>query len=194
MRKTSRIGWCLLAFIGLVSVTTSYAQSNFDFRYVCWGSSREEVKATENDKKPIMDTEDALIVEDNINDLKCNVIYIFTNNKLVRAKYFITENFTDEYRYKSSFDELENLLTEKYGKPKKITRYPDEYKRMPNMFGVGLSTGRIAFMSSWETSKTEIVLGLTGNNYKVQFEMQYKSLELKRLEESKNKKKALDKL
>ena len=194
MRKTKQFEYCSIILFITLCVAKAYAQDNFDFRYVCWGSSREEVRATENDKKPIMDTEDAFVVEDSINNLKSNVLYIFTDNKLVRSKYFITERFTDEYKYKSSFDELEGLLTEKYGKPKRITRYPDEYKRMPNMFGIGLSTGKIAFVSSWETPKTEIVLGLTGNDYKVQFEIQYRSRELRNLEESKNKKKALNKL
>jgi len=171
-----------------------HGQSNFDFRYVCWGSSKAEVKATENDKKIKYDDEDLFVVRDVLNGIDCDVVYIFVDDKLVRTKYVVTEKYSNLNTYIYKYNEFYKLLSEKYGDGKKSSIISDHYKRKNSDLGIGIGMGEVHFFSEWKTPKTNISMILTGNNFDVTLAIEYQSVALAQLDNEKQKKKLLKNL
>ncbi len=185
--------WILLGLFAFCP-STSYGQNNFDFRYACWGASKAEVKATENDKKIAYDDDNIFVVKDILNGLDVEVVYLFVDDKLVRTKYMIKEKYSNPDMYIAKYNELFDLMSSKYGKGKKSSILSPEYKRNPANLGIGVGLGKVNFFSEWKTPKTEINMILTGNNFDITLGIEYSSIELAPLEAAKKKKKVLDKL
>ena len=100
----------LLIFIVLSFLSTASAQdSNFDFRKTKWGMTISQVKAIES-IKPSAVTKDKsktlLIYKDTIAGLSCKVVYIFSQNKLIRSKYMVTKEHTNKNDYLSDYNSL----------------------------------------------------------------------------------------
>ena len=91
------------------------------------------------------------------------------------------EDHTNKNFYINDYEELKEILTKKYGKPKKDEKIWDNelYKDDRSSWGLAVSVGHLAYGASWETSTTEIVLRLSGDNYKISLILAYDSKELK---------------
>lgn len=156
-----------------------------DFRRAVWGMTRGEVMKSESLELK-QEIEDSLWYEGNIGGLSCNIIYIFAAGRFVRAKYYVTEQYSVTTKYISAYGDLKNSLTEKYGKPKDdFTYWLDElFKDDPNEWGTAVSAGHVSFFATWERPKTTITLALTGDNGSINFGIEYASKELGQLEEN----------
>lgn len=165
----------------------------YTFRKTTWGMSREEVKSRETGKV-LYDTEKMLIYEGSIAGLDCDIVYIFAGGKLVRAKYHITEEHSNENRYISDYKSLKKSLTKKYGQPIMDEHHwkRDLYKDDPQRWGFAISIGDLSYYAAWDTLQTIILLALFGDNYDVTLGTEYKSKELKELEEREKEKKLLE--
>jgi hypothetical protein len=91
---------------------------------------------------------------------------------------------SSENDYISDFDSLKSALTIKYGEPTddktiwKNSLYRDDKEE----WGLAISIGHLYYYTSWKTDTTEISLGLIGDNFEINFFIDYSSIALAELE------------
>ena len=190
----------LLIFIVLSFLSTASAQdSNFDFRKTKWGMTISQVKAIES-IKPSAVTKDKsktlLIYKDTIAGLSCKVVYIFSQNKLIRSKYMVTKEHTNKNDYLSDYNSLSSALTEKYGPPESEDTFweNDLFKDDYSGWGTAVSVGHLSKFTEWKTQATDIILYLHGENYNINLGIEYLSVKLKSIEDEADKTEDLKKL
>jgi len=166
---------------------------SFDFRKAKWGMSKKDIKKTEK-AKVVRDDNEVLAYDDKVSGMDVLIGYIFINDKLVRSKYVFLNKHTNKNDYISDFGTIKSSIIQKYGEPKEDEKYwnNDLYKNDYDDWGFAISLGHLSYYTVWETPITKIVLQLTGDNYKIDFGVQYGSVLLKTLEEEKVKEKKLD--
>jgi len=174
----------------------SKPKSETDFRKASWGMSREQIKALENNLKITMEKEEYLGYQTQIAGLDCNLIYFFTNNKLVRGRYFFTEPHSNRNDYILDYTTLKKLLEKKYGEASEDEQIwkNDLYKDDYDQWGFAVCVGHLVYYAKWETDITIIYLSLNGENYEISLMIEYQSKQLKSLEEQEWKKDTLDEL
>ncbi|PPH16146.1 hypothetical protein C5C35_11155 [Rathayibacter sp. AY1F8] len=165
------------------------------FRRAPWGATKAEILESEP-SKPSGQTDTALIYEVRLSDLDVQAFYILVNDTLVRAKYIVTEEYTNEYNYVRAFDRLKDLLVKKYGSPLKDNEYwsDDLWRDDPFKLGVAAASGAYSHYIIWEIAGSRIILYLGGENYIVSLLIEYSSLELETLENEHQEAAALDQL
>ena len=166
-------------------------ETNFgtkDFRNCKWGMTKNDVLKAEKLKASDLSYNEAqgMGSASSIASLSCQVLYIFAHDKLVRSKYYITESHSNNNLFvEQDYPKLKELLIKKYGPPvKEDTLWSNDlYKDSPQEWGMALVVGHLSFYCSWETEKTAIVLYLSGDNFKVNFGIEYSSKEWGGLEQ-----------
>jgi len=161
-----------------------------DFRKVAWGMSKKQVKATESSKVE-RDDDDVVAYSGTVSGMEALIAYIFTDSKLVRAKYVFLPDHTNKNDYIVDYKNVKETLTDKYGVPKSDDSYwrNDLYKSDYSEWGFAVSLGHLTYSADWETESTEISLILSGENYKIRLVTEYTSKQLKSLEETARQKK-----
>ncbi len=195
MKKKLR-KWIIVLTLGLLlgMMTMPAIAEEYTFRKTIWGMNREQVKETEKEKEIAYEDERTLSYEDSILELDCSIVYIFVEGKLVRTKYAITERHSNGNKYIEDYSTLKVALNKKYGEPlelEKIIWEDDRFKKDRKDWGVAIGLGELVYVVEWETSETEIVLILDGDNFEIRLEIQYISKELKELEKKEKEKEAL---
>ncbi|MGE4412433.1 MAG: hypothetical protein AB7E45_01890 [Candidatus Caldatribacteriota bacterium] len=176
----------LLIIFGLVLLSIcsfTYAQE-YDFRQVKWGMSKEDVKEIEDRDivyEDVGGTQELILYADQISKFDCFVSYLFVQDKLASAGYYINEEHTNKNTYIDDYEKLKELLSKKYGQPIKdnIIWKDDLYKDNKKDWGLAISIADLVYSSCWETPTTDIELILTGDNYKIELVIKYVSKELK---------------
>lgn len=154
-----------------------------DFRRTTWGMSKSQVKATETGL-PSKDDDSMLVYKEQVSGKDALIAYIFTEDKLVRAKYIFVEKHSNENDHITDYDDLKEALEKKYGKSKdteKIWRN-ELYKSDYSKWGFAVGLGHLVYYTSWKTENTDIILGLSGENYEVKLVAEYSSIALDGLE------------
>ena len=92
-----------------------------DFRQATWGMTRVQVLATEAAQpSEIRESSGEVLVRYDSLDmgkLPCRVVYIFANDKLVRAKYVFDAEHGEPNDFIRDYRAIEPLLHEQYGNP-----------------------------------------------------------------------------
>lgn len=164
-----------------------------DFRETSWGMNMNQVRKHET--SIFVSTEPNLLVyETTLNGLKANVIYQFVDNKLARTGYMIKEIHSNRNNYIDDYDKIKNLLIKKYGTPTvdKTNWYNDLYRDTPQDYGMAVSIGHLKYISSWKTSRSEIINGLYGENYDIHHIIFYTSEEYGKSLDAETEKRALN--
>ncbi|HUY15204.1 MAG TPA: hypothetical protein VMX16_16480 [Terriglobia bacterium] len=166
-----------------------------DFRKAAWGMTVDEVKATETgkpDQESDIQGEHLLDYDREVGGFShTTVFYIFAQNKLARAKYIFNEEHSDDADYISDFQSVEKLLEERYGPPSshnKIWKSDDDQDEFSGHEGLAVATGALSFYTEWDTSASAIIEALDGDNYSVDFQVEYDSVLLKAMDEAAVKK------
>lgn len=165
----------------------------YTFRNTLWGMSVEQVKSSEK-IKPEIEEKNRLGYKTNLLGKDMILLYIFVENKLVRAKYILKERHMNKNDYINDFMVFKEVLTKKYGLPNQneVIWKKDLYKDDPQNYGLAISMGHCLYYSSWDTNKTEITLGLFGDNFDVTCGIEYVGKDYRELEEKEEEKKALE--
>lgn len=159
---------------------------DYDFRKSRWGDSKSEVIASEG-TEPDINQEGIIGYETNTAGLDMIAAYIFVSDQLVRAKYIITEKHANATDFISDYDKIKELLSKKYGAPDrdenlwKNDLYRDDYED----WGMAIKVGHLVYYAMWKSERTDIGLVLTGDNYRIDFTMEYSSNDLESLEDEK---------
>ena len=196
----------LLAAAGLISWLFPCPGSAQDFRKATWGMSQAQVMATEPDRPAEVRQENGEVVvkyeSGNGAELVGRLIYIFANDKLVRAKFVSNAEHSDLNDFIVDFRGVEPVLMEKYGKPanERAVWENDAYQleRLPYLdqdralasdilpsdqnVGLSISLGYLRLYTQRSSAHTRIVHTLTGADHRITHQIEYRSVELEALE------------
>lgn len=185
MKRNTIIFSVLVVILIIIFSTKVFSQKftkftmPYDFRQTNWGMSKEEVKLTEK-RKPNYEDDVILLYEVKIDKYDCACIYHFLENKLFQSKYAFNEKHLNKNAYIEDYENLKELLTKKYGKPKweDIIWKDDFYKDIKGNWGLAVARGDLEYTIIWENSITTIQIQLEGNNYEISLIIVYYSNEL----------------
>jgi hypothetical protein len=183
---------CILG-LTLMATLAAAQEPTYDFRSVSWGASFAQVKATETAKLITDETNSQgkriVVYQDVVAELPCYVVYVFVADQLVRAKYIFTQEHSNYNAFIDDFNRVEKILTDKYGpRTSDLTRWKNNlYQDSPDKAGQAVAAGHLQLGSQWETQRSTILIGLIGDNFKIEHQVEYKSKSLRLLEEELDK-------
>ena len=153
-----------------------------DFRVAKWGDSKKSVMQKEG-KANLVSIDELYLFEDYVAGMKCDVAYIFTDDKLTMAKYIFKPSHTNKNDFISDYRELVDLMGEKYGKPQyDAPEWRNSlYKEDNEEYGFAVSLGHLSYSAGWLGEITDITVALYGENYKISLIIQYMSEKYKNL-------------
>ena len=194
-----------LAAVSLVSLLfASEPDAQPDFRKATWGMTQAQVMATEPDRPAEIRREngEVIVKYDKYASIKPaeldgRLVYIFANDKLVRAKYISGAEHTELNDFIVDFRTVEPLLMEKYGKPatERAVWEDDSYQqeKLPYLdqdralasdilpsdrnAGLSVSLGYLRLFTRRSSARTKVVHALTGENYRITHQIEYRSVE-----------------
>lgn len=159
-----------------VNLKTPEPVPNPTFRKVKWGMSKEEVKSRESG--PIVTETETIIGYDNIQvgGLDTYVGYVFVENKLYRGVYAFKEDYVNEDRYITEYNNLKDILITKYGTPEKDQKiWLDDSDYYKNRLGDAVAMSKLIYYAEWSTNDTHITLSLMGEKYQPMLKIEYDS-------------------
>lgn len=171
-------------FIFVLFCCSISTAQEYDFRQVNWGMSKEEVRAVEKQEpadEDIGGVQETFAYKTKISSFDSYLGYIFVNNKLSGAGYYIQQEHVNQNDYIDDYNKLKDLLIQKYGKPvnDEVLWKNPLYKDRNKDWGLAISMGHLVYNVFWETPSTEISLFLEGDNFEINFYIRYVSKELK---------------
>jgi len=155
-----------------------------DFRVAKWGDSKAVVMKKES-KTNLSPIDNIYYFSDFVAGISCDVAYIFTNDKLSMAKYLFNPTHSNKNDFIKDYQELVNLMTEKYGRPGYNTPEWSDFlfKDDPDDYGFAVSLGHLSYIAGWYGQTTEITVALYGENYKISLIIEYISKKYKEIRE-----------
>jgi hypothetical protein len=174
-----------IIFIFAVLISQAYSSqeqpAKKNFRDASWGMTMESVLQLES-KQPDSKGKnrigmDLIAYAGQAGNLDCLYVYFFAENKLVQGRYMFTGEHVNENAYIEDFNTVKKSLTDKYGKPKedRMVWRNNLYKDDPDHWGMAVSAGHLIYEANWVTEDTDILLHLTGDNFKITHLLQYTS-------------------
>lgn len=136
-----------------------------NFRNSKWFDSKEAVKASENSEIHL-EKDDYLAYETTLNADKFIAVFYFNNDRLFKGAYLYEGKFVNENNFYSKYNELKNILTKKYGEPKKVIKHRNRslYDGIEEI-GMAIQTGEYKEYTLWETKNSTILLSIEGENF-----------------------------
>jgi len=133
VKKNVSILLIILCILAVSTLILFAEEAKYDFRKANWGMSKEQVKATE-DKKPDFENNTMLSYEVTISEKDFECAYLFLEDKLYGSRYLFFGEHTNKNLYIDDYEELKDILTKEYGKPKidKLTWKNDLFKNLEN--------------------------------------------------------------
>lgn len=149
-------------------------RSNVDFRNAKWGENMETVKKYELDIT-LSDSEDMLSGEVNVGGYESYVGFLFDDNKLYEGVYAFPLDYSNSGQYIPAYDTLKSMLTQKYGDPYEDEIIPLTKQSLIDYAGPAssLEYGYVVYRCQWETNTTNILLGMSAENYEVKLLILY---------------------
>jgi len=131
VKKNVSILLIILCILAISTLILFAEEVKYDFRKTKWGMSKEQVKATEN-KKPDFEDNTKLSYEVTISEKDFECAYLFLEDKLYGSGYLFFGEHTNKNLYIDDYEELKEILTKEYGKPKidKVTWKNDLFKNL----------------------------------------------------------------
>lgn len=164
-----------------------------DFRKSRWGDSMRKVMNLEG-KPNMYDSDDLYVFSSSLVGMPCDVVYVFTDNKLTMTKYMFESKHSNKNEYINDYNRLVRLLTEKYGEPNwnSYDWNNSLYKDEPDSYGFAISLGHLKYSACWDNEKTDVYMILYGENYEISLVIQYTSKKYEQLRKQKSKSEVLD--
>jgi hypothetical protein len=200
-----------LSFVTLLLACSISAQNapEPDFRKAIWGMTRAQVMATEPHRPAEVrqDNGEVVVRYDTSDPAGAGepggrLIYIFADDKLVRAKYISNAEHTELNDFITDFSAVEPILQEKYGKPateravwdndlyqQERLPYLDQDRARPSDIlpsdqhaGLSVSLGYLRLYTQRANARTKVVHALTGENYRILHQIEYRGIDLEAFE------------
>lgn len=193
---------CLIFTLLFILYNQAVAKEEYNFRHTKWGMSMDEVKNNESAEIDVnLSKGDSLYYKSKIFGDKVLILYKFSFNKLIWAKYILTRYLFEREKViapqpLADFDKYEKILEKKYGKPKEqganfktkelrdrldyLIKYGTD-KESFDLMDKSIREGKAWWHSVWKTKDTLILLYLHGHDGRIIFEISYASRKIKRL-------------
>ena len=139
-------------------------EKKFVYGNFYWGMSKDEAQAIEKGSF-IRDAGLILLYETTIFDLDARLCYIFNNNgELYSVLYSLEEDYTDYNLYLDDYENIREVLIEKFGAPYKEAEEwtNDYYKDNPADYGLAISCGHLTKAATWDVEETDIAIMIEG--------------------------------
>jgi hypothetical protein len=203
-----RIHAALLVVVTIASfggVSMAFAQGQAkplqaDFREAVWGMTQAQVIATERNR-PARTSESGgeIMVQygaSKLGAMNGRPIFIFANDKLVRAKFLVEEEHSDKNEFIRDFHEVESLLKDRYGKPKderaiweddatqdETKNYLDQDRAtassiLPSdrLVGLAVALGHLRLYTIREGGRTKVLHVLAGADHQITHQIEYRAV------------------
>lgn len=177
---------CCIFFVIVMAAGTAIGEDPppkpFDFREARWGMSMEEIKENENGSLRY-EGDTRLLFHDEIMDKNFMIEYIFAQGQLYQAVFRMVEDYVMENNYIHDYFAFKKVLNGKYGTPVKERVIWDKshLRDDQSQWGVAVSVGDLAYLTTWETENTAISAILRGKEFTVDCTIEYISKELAHL-------------
>jgi hypothetical protein len=154
--------------------------------------SKEQVKGVEVNKL-FKETDKFLAFNGVVGGFECIMYYDFAYDKLISARYIITQKRKESIKYIEDYELIRSGLHAKYGKPveDEVLWKSDKYRKDYNNWGEALITGQLVLYSSWLLEKTSIFYTINASSGELEHVLEYNSRELSPLDERLRYKRAL---
>ena len=131
MKKKVSILLVMLCILTGSTLILLAKETEYDFRKTNWGMSKEQVRATE-EREPHFEDNTILSYEVTISEKGFECAYLFLEDKLYGSRCLFLEEHTNKNLYIDDYEELKEILTKKYGKPKidQVTWENDLFKNL----------------------------------------------------------------
>ncbi len=155
------------------------------FRGVPWGATADEVRR-QIKEKPLFDGEALVAFADTVGSLKAHCVFKLVGGRFVRGQYQFAEEHVSSNLFFEDFDQIDALLSKKYGKPATTEKVwkEDLFKDRPDKWGRAVEAGHLMVHSQWRAGQVTITHLLHGDNFKVTHRMEYKRDDMETLEHS----------
>jgi len=190
---------------GFGGVPMAFAQgqappSQADFREAVWGMTRAQVTASERNR-PVRTSESGgeIVVQygaAKLGAMNVRPIYIFANDKLVRAKFVVEEEHSDKNEFIRDFHEVESLLQDRYGKPEderaiweddstqdETKNYLDQDRAtassiLPSdrLVGLAVALGHLRLYTIRASGRTRVLHVLAGAEHRITHQIEYRAV------------------
>jgi len=176
-----------LLFIAFVSSVVAH-----DFRKADWGMSKEQVKNIEVNKL-FKETDEFLAFNGIIGGYECIMYYNFAYDKLISARYIITQKRDKSIKYIDDYELIKSGLNAKYGiaKEDETVWKSDMYRKDYNNWGEALIKGQLILFSSWLLDNTSIFYTINASSGDLEHILEYNSRNLSPLGDRLRYKRAL---
>jgi hypothetical protein len=195
-----------VARYGIAAVLVFAASAQTDFRQTVWGMTPAQVRASETNRpNRERDGNREILLEYHairFGSLGSRLIYIFANNKLVRAKYIFSVEHEDPNKFIADYRTIEPVLIELHGKPTSARAiweddatqdepksYLDQDRATPAsilpsdpLVGLAVSLGHLRLYTEWSNTRTTVLHALSGNHLDIVHQLEYRSVAFEPLE------------
>ena len=126
-----------------------------DFRYVCWGATREQVKRAEAGTEPIWyEDENVISYETTFNTQPTIVSFFFDNNRLTEGLYGL-QGTSDDY---AAYSNAKAFFTGLFGAPVETKEsWTDGLAKSP-VKNTAIRLGQLQLLAMWETPRSRILV------------------------------------
>ncbi|MDR1771735.1 MAG: hypothetical protein LBS02_14040 [Hungatella sp.] len=160
-------------------VETVETRENANFRNAYWGDDIETVKKYETDILWTEETQKAIIGKSKVLNMNVDIGFTFGDGKLYQGAIMFNYNdHTNDNLYIDDYNTIKNALKEKYGEPNEDKQVwkNDLFKGDVSHYGTAISCGQLQYLAIWENENTRIILGLIGDNYKINLGIIYENV------------------
>ena len=149
-------------------------QRDYTFRNSVWGDSIQQVKHIET-ATFFGENESYLMYEGSISGYSCDIIYQFSDDKLVNGGYYIQDIYTNAGQYIAAYDALKENLYSKYGDATEDEIIKLERDSLIETAGPAkaLEYGYVVYRARWETENTDIMLAMMAENFDITLVLTY---------------------
>lgn len=151
-----------------------------DVRSCSWGDSPAIVKQKEgaHDYKAT-GNDDTFYFMGKIGGLNAAVAFYFIEKKLFKVRYLFLEEHTNKQSFINDFATVTDILDKKYGERRVEKIWSNDlYKDDFDGWGMAIAIGHLLMYTERETETTSIEHTITGDNYKIEHDLQYTSKQL----------------
>jgi hypothetical protein len=183
-----------LALLGLGVCLAVSGAGQPDFRKATWGMTRAQVLATEAAQpSEVRESNGEVLVRYDsleLGKLACRVVYIFANDKLVRAKYVFDAKHSDPNEFirvsERAFWSDDSLQDEPKSYLEQDRASSTDILPSDQYAGLSIAAGHLKLYTRWRGDRTQISHGLTagstGEDSRISHQVEFLSVELEKLE------------
>ena len=171
-----------------------------DFRGAVWGMTRTQVMATEpNQPVRISESDREIVLQydaSKLGSVNGRPIYIFAQDKLVRAKFVVEEEHSDLNEFIRDFHALESVLKDRHGGPKEnraiwgddatqdeTKNYLDQDRATASSIlpsdrfvGLAVALGHLRLYTIREGGRTKVLHVMAGADDRITHQVEYRAV------------------